>query len=210
MTLILVSLLIGVNNQYQGRSKTVYKNELRQLLNMSIQKAGGDKSKVFVVSIPDYAYTPFGQGSGNAATISAELDTFNAIKKQLVDSFQIQYFNITPISRQGVQNPSFVASDGLHPSGAQYSAWINLISPSFLTSLEENVEEASAYIFPNPTTGILSLAKGVKSVKIFDDTGKMLLQSESENFKVKLPAAIYNCEILLESGRVVREKIMIN
>lgn len=121
----LVSLLIGVNNQYQGKSLTVYKREFTELLLSAIHLAGNSKENVFVVSIPDYGYTPFGQSSQE--TISAEIDRFNAVNKQVSDSIGVTYFNITPISRNGLLDPSLVADDGLHPSGKMYWQWVELI-----------------------------------------------------------------------------------
>jgi lysophospholipase L1-like esterase len=121
----LVSLLIGVNNQYQGKSVNVYKQEFEELLKMAIALAGGGADKVFVVSIPDYGFTPFGKEK--QLTISKELDEFNAINKSITAKYGIQYFNITDVSRRGLAEPDLVASDGLHPSGKMYSEWVDLI-----------------------------------------------------------------------------------
>jgi lysophospholipase L1-like esterase len=121
----LVSLLIGVNNQYQGKSSKDYIPEFEELLNMAIAFAGGDKSKVFVVSIPDYGFTPFGKEKQKK--ISEELDEFNRINKMISDKYQVSYFNITPISRKGFDDPELVAADNLHPSGKQYSKWVEVI-----------------------------------------------------------------------------------
>lgn len=121
----LVSLLIGVNNQYQGKSVDAYKPEFEELLKTAIKLAGGDKSKVFVVSIPDYGYTPFGKPKQPA--ISSELDKFNAANKEIAERMGVRYVNITDISRKGFDDPSLVASDGLHPSGKQYSLWVERI-----------------------------------------------------------------------------------
>ncbi len=120
----IVSLLIGVNNQYRGYSLEEYKVEFRELLEQAMGFAGNNKNRVFVVSIPDYAYTPF--GNGNAA-ISQGIDEFNAACKKITEEFGIKYFNITPISRKGLDEPNLVASDGLHPSGEQYKQWVNLM-----------------------------------------------------------------------------------
>ena len=120
----LVSLLIGVNNQYQGRSLENYEVEFRDLLERAIGYAGYDTGRVFVISIPDYAYTTFGGGS---ITVSEEIDAFNAANKSITDEYGIQYFNITPISREGLNEPELVASDGLHPSGEQYRRWVDLM-----------------------------------------------------------------------------------
>jgi lysophospholipase L1-like esterase len=123
----LVGLLIGVNNQYQGRTLAEYETQFTQLLQTAIAQAGGHKERVFVVSIPDYGYTPYGQS--NQANISAALDQFNASNLRITQATGVQYFDITPISRRGLAEPDLVASDGLHPSGKQYSAWVELMLP---------------------------------------------------------------------------------
>jgi lysophospholipase L1-like esterase len=118
----LVSLLIGVNNYYQGKSAESYAPEFEELLRTAIALAGGDKSRVFVVSIPDYGYTPFGKEKQQ--TISAGIDAFNAINKSIAQKLGVKYIYITDISRKGLMEPNLVATDGLHPSGKMYSAWI--------------------------------------------------------------------------------------
>lgn len=130
----LVSLLIGVNNQYQGRSTEEYQTEFEELLNTAIAYAGGDAKNVFVVSIPDYAFTPFGGGNED---VSAALVEFNRIGKSIAESHEVPFYNITPISQQGLDDPSLVASDGLHPSGRQYRLWVENV-------LEEAVWEMVA------------------------------------------------------------------
>jgi lysophospholipase L1-like esterase len=117
----LVSLLIGVNNQYQGLSTAEYKTEFEELLNTAIAYAGGQSAKVFVVSIPDYAYTPTGEGR---ADISTALVQFNRIGKNISERYSVPFYNITPISQQGIEDPSLVATDDLHPSGKQYRRWV--------------------------------------------------------------------------------------
>ena len=129
----LVSLLIGVNNQYQGINIEVYKTEFRELLKKAIELAGGDKRRVFVLSIPDYAYTPFGR---NSSSISAQIDQYNAINLSITAEYGISYFDITPISRKGLQQPDLVASDGLHPSGKMYEQWTALIFPDVLPKVK--------------------------------------------------------------------------
>jgi lysophospholipase L1-like esterase len=121
----MVSLLIGVNNQYQGKSAQSYAPEFEDLLIMAIGYAGGDKSKVFVVSIPDYGFTPFGKSK--QADITKALDEFNALNKSITEKHGVKYFNITEISRKGFEDPELVASDGLHPSGKMYALWTDLI-----------------------------------------------------------------------------------
>lgn len=128
----MVSLLIGVNDQYQGKPVHDYPDHFRQLLDSAIAYAGGDTNSVFVVSIPDYAFTTFGQSKGeaNAKRISWELDAYNAINKSICDLYGVRYFYITDISRRGLEYPALVAGDGLHPSGKQYGLWIERIARS--------------------------------------------------------------------------------
>lgn len=121
----LVSLLIGVNNQYQHKSIEQFAKEFEGLLNDAITLAGGKKENVFVVSIPDYGYTPFGKPKQEQ--ISKELKDFNEISKKIVDKHGITYINITDISMEGLNKPELVAEDGLHPSGKMYSLWVERI-----------------------------------------------------------------------------------
>ena len=133
-TFDLVSLLIGVNNQYQNKPIDQYEIEFEELLQIAIDFAGGDKEKVFVLSIPDYAFTPFGNGN---PSISDEIDDFNFSNKTITDNYGISYFDITPISTEGLDKPELVASDGLHPSGEQYTRWVELIYDAVKTKVEE-------------------------------------------------------------------------
>jgi len=122
----LVSLLIGVNNQYQRKPIDKYALEFETLLNNSIRLAKGKKENVFVVSIPDYGFTPFGLKTKEQ--ISSEIDQYNEIAKKICDKLQVKYVNITDISRQGLNDPSLVAPDGLHPSGKMYALWVKRIA----------------------------------------------------------------------------------
>lgn len=122
-----VSLLIGVNNQYQGLSLEDYSNEFDVLLQRAIACADGRADRVFVVSIPDYGYTPFGQA--NQVAISGELQGFNAICRMRTLNAGVAHFDITPISQQWPQIESLVAADGLHPSGVQYGLWVDSFGP---------------------------------------------------------------------------------
>ncbi len=125
----LVTLLIGVNNQYQNKSFSVYEKEFPELVNKSIAFAKGDKNRVIVVSIPDYAFTPFGQGSSKPATISAEIDNYNAFAKKYCEENAIAFIGITDITRRGLANTALVAQDGLHPSELAYSLFVERIAP---------------------------------------------------------------------------------
>ena len=120
----IVSLLIGVNNQYQGRSVESFAPEFEELLQIAIQQAGGDKDHVFVVSIPDYGKTPF--GASKEEQIARELDDYNRVSKEISEKYGVAYYNITPISREAKENPELIAPDNLHPSGEMYRRWVEL------------------------------------------------------------------------------------
>lgn len=132
----MVSLLIGVNNQYRGYSLEEYKPEFEELLNTAIGFAGGDKDKVFVVSIPDYGVTPYGQGN-DPQKIGDEVDEFNAANKAIAERYDIQYFDITPVSKTALGVDELNASDGLHPSGKMYTLWTDIIYPGVKSMLED-------------------------------------------------------------------------
>jgi lysophospholipase L1-like esterase len=121
-----VSLLIGVNNQYQGKSKSEYEKEFARLLQKSIQLAGDDPNHVIVLSIPDYSITPFAHGS-DVSRIAAEIDAFNLINKKITADYHAQYINVTEESRKGKDDPSLIAEDGLHFSGKEYAVWTGML-----------------------------------------------------------------------------------
>ncbi len=128
----LVTLLIGVNNQYQGKPFSLYEQEFPELVDIAIAKAGGNKNRVIVVSIPDYAYTPFGQGS---VSISEGVYQYNAFAKAYCESNGISYVYITDITRLGLLQPELVATDGLHPSTQAYAKFVERILPLAKTKL---------------------------------------------------------------------------
>lgn len=129
----LVTLLIGVNNQYQGKPFSIYEQELTQLVNTAINKAKGDLANVIVISIPDYAFTPFGNGN---TTISNEIDAYNAFAENYCAQNSIAYVYITDITREGIENPDLVASDGLHPSEFAYSKFVERILPIAIEKIQ--------------------------------------------------------------------------
>lgn len=122
----LVTLLIGVNNQFQNRPFSFYEQEFPELVDIAIQKAKGDKKNVIVVSIPDYAFTPFGQGN---PSISEGIFQYNEFAKNYCLANGITYIFITDITRQGLLRPELVASDGLHPSKLAYAKFAERILP---------------------------------------------------------------------------------
>lgn len=122
----LVSLLIGVNNQYRGRSASEFAGEFKNLLERAVVFASGERDHVFVVSIPDYGVTPFAKGR-NPEKIGQEIDEYNAVQKRICEEMGIDFYNITPISREAEKKESLVASDGLHPSAEMYNQWVDFI-----------------------------------------------------------------------------------
>jgi acyl-CoA thioesterase I len=133
----LVAVQIGINNQYQGQSLIQYEKELDELLSIALSVvADRDPRRVFILSLPDYGHTPFGQASQE--TISKEIDEFNAVCERVARERSIQFFDITPISRvcnnpnmsnlrtkkKNKPDEALVLADGLHPTGEQYSCWV--------------------------------------------------------------------------------------
>lgn len=129
----LVSVLIGVNNQYQGRSVSEYEDDLHKIFRQAIRVSKNGRDGVFVVSIPDYGATPF--GSSKAAEIAAEIDQFNAIFEKVAQEYELPFYNITPISRTAVSDPELTAEDDLHPSGKMYRLWVEEIAKQVATLL---------------------------------------------------------------------------
>ncbi|MEM9053215.1 MAG: SGNH/GDSL hydrolase family protein [Bacteroidota bacterium] len=130
----IVSLLIGVNNQFQNRPDSVYALEFEELLQTAIQFASGESSNVFVLSIPDYGVTPFGNNYPNA---SEEVDQFNDTNREITENYEISYFNITYISRLAENDLSLLAPDNLHPSGEMYTLWVEEIIDEVKSKLYE-------------------------------------------------------------------------
>lgn len=120
----LVSLLIGVNNQYQSVALEVYKEEFQELLNKAIQFSKHKTEGVFVVSIPDYSTTTFAKKS-DKKNIREELNQYNAYAKQLCELYEIPFYDITDLSSQINSEKEMLAEDDLHPSAKQYQKWVN-------------------------------------------------------------------------------------
>jgi lysophospholipase L1-like esterase len=122
----LVSLSIGVNNQYRGRDLEEFRTQFIELLGIAIRYANGDLKNVFVVSIPDWSVVPFAEDR-DQQKISQEIEQFNAIKKEETLKRKITFVDITPISRMAKGNAEYVASDGLHFSGKMHQLWVDEI-----------------------------------------------------------------------------------
>jgi len=124
----LLTLLIGVNDQFDRLGAERYREGFSRLLQIAIELTCGQAEHVIVLSIPDYSETPFAQ-SMDTQTIRSELDAFNMINHKLSIEAAAQYVDITSISRQVAEAPSLLAEDGLHPSGKMYAQWAQLVLP---------------------------------------------------------------------------------
>jgi lysophospholipase L1-like esterase len=124
----LVTLLIGVNNQYRGLAVDEYREELAALIERAIALAGDRPSRVIVLSIPDWGVTPFA-ASRDRAEIARQIDEFNSVKRQEAERRGVHFVDITGVSRRAADNPSLVAADGLHPSGRMYDEWARMVLP---------------------------------------------------------------------------------
>lgn len=129
-----VSLLIGVNNQYRGRSVASFEPEFTTLLKRAIALSKNKTDGVFVLSIPDWGVMPFAEGR-DRKQIAHEIDAYNARIERICKAYGVRYFNITEISRQASENADLIAIDGLHPSGDMYAAWVQAILPFFNATL---------------------------------------------------------------------------
>jgi len=131
-----VTLLIGVNNQYQQRPRDVYQTEFVQLLNAAIILAKGSPQHVFVLSIPDWSVTPFANGR-NLDKIAAEIDEYNRINKEATEKAGARYINITSLSRDGALDAEMVTADKLHPSARMYEWWVRRIASVILKEFKK-------------------------------------------------------------------------
>ena len=132
----LVTLLIGVNNQYRGRALDNYRTEFRALLERAIALAGGKAARVVVVSIPDWGVTRFGHASGrDTARIAHELDAYNAANAQIATMLHFGYADVTAASRAAADHAEMLVGDGLHPSAAMYARWVETIEAAARAAL---------------------------------------------------------------------------
>lgn len=128
-TFDLVTLLIGVNDEYQGKSVEFYEPQFSAMLTRAIQLAGKDPSKVWVFSIPDYGCTPFGKETREST--SKRIDAYNAVNERISKEMGVNYLNITEISRKALKDEALIAGDGLHPSAKMYAKWVEAFLGEF-------------------------------------------------------------------------------
>lgn len=134
-TFDVVTLLIGVNNQYRERAVENYKPEFELLLQQAIHFAGNNPHHVIVLSIPDWGVTPFAVDR-NRNRIAKEIDAFNAVNKSISEKYEVHYLDITPGTREAAHDRSLIATDGLHPSGKEYSLWATELEKVIATLLK--------------------------------------------------------------------------
>ena len=132
----LVSLLIGVNNQYRGMDINIYRTEFEELINQSIDLAGKETGRVIVLSIPDWGVTRFASGR-DREKIAMEIDQYNAVNKEITMSRGIVWIDVTGISRLAETDESLIAGDGLHPSGKMYAEWTRLAVAEIIKMLKK-------------------------------------------------------------------------
>lgn len=141
----LVSLLVGVNNQYRGRSLEEYRAQFAELLERAISLAGNNPGHVLVLSIPDWGVTPFAHGSGrDLQQISTQIDQFNAAAQTLSVQRGAHWLDITGFTREAPQRPELLAADGLHPSGADYQRWAQSALPMAIRMLKDLLQTRQA------------------------------------------------------------------
>ena len=134
----LVTLLIGVNNQYRGRDTAEFRAQLKALLDTAVLYAGGCTSRVFVLSIPDWGVTPFAAASGrDPEGIASEIDAFNQVIEAETGRMNIRFIDVTGISRQASSDSTLLAHDGLHPSGKMYARWVEKVIPFIIKELKQ-------------------------------------------------------------------------
>lgn len=130
----LVSLMVGVNDQYRGRTEASYRRRFEPLVRRAVRLAGDRPGRVIVLSVPDWGVTPFA-ADRDAAGIAESIDAFNTINREISALCGTHYVDVTPLSRRAGDVPGMFASDGLHPSAGMYEAWAHLVLPVALRAL---------------------------------------------------------------------------
>ena len=131
----LVTLLIGVNDQYRGYTGEWYREKFRFMLEKAIPYAGGHPDKVIVLSIPDWGFTPFAAAKGDTEPISQQIDEFNAVNLEETKSVGAHYVDVTIISRMALDDFELITGDRLHPSRKMYKMWAEKVLPVALEVL---------------------------------------------------------------------------
>ncbi len=215
----LVSLLIGVNDQFQGLSTQSYSLEFDKAIRAALDLVQWQQSAVFVLSIPDYGYTPYGQS--RQASISEAIDNFNAINRSITQAYGIAYYDITPISRMGLDKPEYVATDRLHPSGAMYTEWVKLLLNDFREQLNSstsvNETENGLFVQYNYLLNkiVVSAVEKPALIRLFSIGGQLILSQEltagssSEINVSDIPAGLCFYQVQSGNGILQTGKILV-
>lgn len=120
----LVTLSIGVNNQYRGLPISKFKDGFESMLLRAISFAAANANHVVVLSIPDWGITPFAKESDrDAGEIGTEIDAYNKAKAEICKKHGVEFIDITTQYRSLGPQPEMLAADGLHPSAKMYGLW---------------------------------------------------------------------------------------
>jgi lysophospholipase L1-like esterase len=200
----LISILIGVNNFYQNQSIETFRLEISKIIDTALVLANQDTSGLFIVTIPDYGYTPFGEN--RREQISRNTDLYNKIKDSTASKYGIPIINITPISRNGIIDPDLVADDGLHPSKKQYALWVNMmieeLTDNYKTSFE-NLKKKTNYHLNQSGHQFNFFSDDQGYIEVYDLSGRMITKLNS-NVKFSLSSGCFLMRV------VVNEQIMIH
>ncbi|MBC7695807.1 MAG: T9SS type A sorting domain-containing protein [Burkholderiales bacterium] len=210
----LVSVLIGANHVYQNTPLGKYMIEFPQLLDSAIRFAGGDTSRVFIVSIPDFAATPLGQRTCTEA-ISQNINQYNRINKNFANQYHIRYFDVTPISRFGIYKPYLVADDELHPSAYQYAAWVKLLLTDDLKAVLQDFEDKEMLVYPNSVIDRITISYPLrinKTVEVYNSIGNLMLTQEMNTETtvlqlIDLNQGIYTIRLIYKGGQISKKII---
>jgi lysophospholipase L1-like esterase len=219
----LVSILIGVNNQYQRFDIETYEPDLKEIIDRALDIVSGDTGRVFMLSIPDYAYTPFGKGN---ETITEGINGYNEINYRVAMAYNLTYVNITTISRRGLSEPELVAGDGLHPSGQQYALWVEAVLSYIKQAITHEADIArfqpfpskEVMITPNPANDriqVLYRNRRPQTVRIMNISGKMMAAEKPSGYSLHMnlrdyKPGIYWLESSFSDSRSVVPFIVIN
>ena len=120
-----ISLLIGVNNQFNSRPIDEFEEDLNKLMD-EMKRIKKNDGSIIIISIPDWGYTPFGESS-DMSDISEQINLFNSSLRKFASTNDLKYVDVTEISRRGINEPDLITNDNLHPSGTMYLEWAKKI-----------------------------------------------------------------------------------
>lgn len=204
----LVSILIGVNNFYQNQSVNIYRLELSQIIDHALTLTNQDTNGLFLITIPDYGYTPFGENQKDI--ISYNTNLYNQIMDSTATEYGIPLVNITSISRNGLIDNDLVAIDGLHPSKKQYRMWVNMILHELInnsTKSTEQIENNIDYVLNQSGNEFQFYSESNIFLEIYDLRGRRIKRLHS-NIEFNLPSGIFLIRVI-SKGKVFTHKIVI-